>query len=111
VHVGCDHPAGTPRIISTKRDALAIDADGDGRVSPGDTLRYTIVITNAGTGAGEFALLNDIADPNVTLVAGSVTTTQGTVTVGNDAGMTEISVDIGLITPGSVIVVTFDVGQ
>ena len=37
-----------PKLTVTKRDSLQTDADGNGIPSPGDTLRYTIVITNTG---------------------------------------------------------------
>ena len=30
----------------TKSDAIAVDSDGDGQVDPGDTVQYTMVITN-----------------------------------------------------------------
>ncbi|MCX6032418.1 MAG: carboxypeptidase regulatory-like domain-containing protein [Chloroflexi bacterium] len=49
-----------------------IDADSSGGVSPGDTLKYQVVITN-GANTAYNVLYNDTPDPNTTLVAGSVT--------------------------------------
>lgn len=37
-----------PLFVAQKKSSLLIDADGDGYVTPGDTLRYGIVIENTG---------------------------------------------------------------
>ena len=36
----------TPNIVATKRDILINDVDGDGVADPGDTLLYSVAITN-----------------------------------------------------------------
>ena len=77
-----------PNIDVTKRDVLQIDNDGDGQADPGDTIEYAIVIANLGGGAATGVTFNDTPDANTTLVAGSVTTTQGNVTQGNGANDT-----------------------
>jgi uncharacterized repeat protein (TIGR01451 family) len=59
-------------IIATKRDAIQTDVDGDGKADPGDTLRYTVGITNTGTTSATVAAFNDTLDANTSLVAGSV---------------------------------------
>ena len=42
-------PAGVPAMTTTKPEpVLATDADGDGLVSAGDTLAYTVTVTNTG---------------------------------------------------------------
>ncbi|MFH2079277.1 MAG: Ig-like domain-containing protein [Pseudomonadota bacterium] len=42
-------PAGVPAMVTTKPEpVLATDADGDGLVSAGDTLAYTVTVTNTG---------------------------------------------------------------
>lgn len=87
-----------PSMHAVKRDTLVVDADGNGSPSPGDTLLYTITIMNTGSQAGSATITNDIVDPNTTLVAGSVQTTQGTVTAGASGGAT-VGVDVGSI-PG-----------
>ena len=100
----------TPSVGATKDDALLVDADSDGLADPGDTIRYTVVITNNGTGDATSVAFNDTPDPNTALVVGSVTTTQGTVTTGNTAGDTTVSVDAGTLAPyGGTVTITFDV--
>lgn len=56
-----------------KTDTLLIDNDGDGRADPGDTLRYTITITNTGSEATSVNL-DDLIQPNLTVVADSLFT-------------------------------------
>jgi len=97
-----------PEISATKTDALLTD-DGDGLPEPGETLRYTIVITNNGGDASSVAF-NDTPDANTALVAGSVTTSTGTVTTGNGGGDTSVSVNIGTLAgSGGSVTITFDV--
>lgn len=85
------------------------DNDGNGFASVGDVLLYTITIGNTGGSDAEGVVFTDSPDPNTTVVAGSVTTTQGTVTTGNTAGDTSIAVDIGSIEVGDTITITFQV--
>ena len=99
--------AGTSLSV-TKTDALFNDADGDGVPSPGDTLRYEIIITNQTTASAENVVFTDTPDGNTTLVAGSVQTTQGTITSGND-GTPPVRVDIGTIDGLGVVVIHFNV--
>jgi uncharacterized repeat protein (TIGR01451 family) len=103
--------ATTPPALSTATTlavALAIDADHSGDASPGDTLRYTLVIPNA-TGATLTGLLSKLdLDPNETLVAGSVTTDHGTVTTGNAAGDRTVVVAVGDLPAGASATVVFE---
>jgi hypothetical protein len=62
---------GGPSVTATKSDTLVLDVDGDGRADPGDTLRYDVVIANAGTDATSVQLA-DLLDPNLALVPGSL---------------------------------------
>ena len=48
-------------------------------------------------------------DPNTTLVVGSVTTTQGTVVTGNNAGDTTVEVNVGAIPDGTTVTIQFQV--
>jgi hypothetical protein len=63
-----------PNITATKTDMIFTDVDGDGRADPGDTLKYTVTISNPGTDATGVKF-TDTLDTNLTLVAGSVNTT------------------------------------
>jgi len=61
---------GSPMITATKVDALVMtlsgDLDSDGKVDPGDTIRYTVTITNTGMDALG-VMFTDTLDPNTTL--------------------------------------------
>ncbi len=89
-------PALVPSITVSMPDQLLTDVDGDGRADPGDTIKYTVTITNNGTDATGTAF-NDTLDPNLTLVAGSLSASPITA---NDAytatGNVRISVPEGV---------------
>jgi uncharacterized repeat protein (TIGR01451 family) len=59
-------------VKAAKKGILLIDRDGDGRPSPGDTIRYEVVIENTGSQDATGVEFNDPLDPNTELVAGSV---------------------------------------
>jgi Bacterial Ig domain/Bacterial cadherin-like domain len=63
----------TPQVAAAKNDTLQVDNDSDMRADPGDTLRYTITITNTG-GAAKTVSLADTVDANTTLVGTARTT-------------------------------------
>ena len=73
-------------------------------------LEYTIEIFNSG-GPGSDAIFTDTPDANTTLVVGSVTTSQGTVTTGHGGGDTSVEVDLGDIGSGGSpdVTITFQV--
>jgi uncharacterized repeat protein (TIGR01451 family) len=77
--------------------AATNDLDGSGSLSPGDTLLYTIYVTNTGNADALAVILTDTPGARTTLVAGSVITTQGTVTNGNQVGATSVTVDLGTL--------------
>jgi len=87
----------TPNVTATMVDSLLVDLDGDGLTDEGDTLRYTVVLTNTGDRNAGGILFSSSIDPFTTLVLGSVSTTQGTVTSGNTVGDTTVAVDVGTI--------------
>ena len=76
----------TDMIEPYKSWALTVDADHNGIPGPGDTLTYTVVIENVGNHACQEWSFTDIPDANSTLISGSVTTTSGSVIVGNSPG-------------------------
>ena len=99
-----------PILSATKVDALTNDADGDGNISPGDTITYTVVITNTGDQAASGVSFADTPDANTALTVGSVTTTQGAITSGNTAGDSTVGVSLGTIPGGGAsATVVFDV--
>lgn len=98
-----------PLLDATKSDVLQIDADGSSSVSGGDTLRYSIVVSNTGAGSASNIFVEDLlTDANLTLVPGSVTTTAGTVNVGNGGADTTIEVFVPAIAAAGSATVTFD---
>lgn len=99
-----------PAVTATKVGALFTDVNGDGQLGPGDTIQYTVVITNTGNQNASGVVFTNAAPANTTLVVGSVTTTAGTVTTGNTAGNTSVAVNIGTIPGGGgTVTVTFKV--
>lgn len=92
----------------SKAVRLLVDADGSGTPTAGDTLRYTIQIPNAGNLPLTGIVLTDPLGEGLRLVAGSVTTTTGTVVVGNSVGDNRVTVTIPAIAPRALAVVTLD---
>jgi len=95
--------AAAPQMAATKSsvfDPNVDDLDGSGSLTPGDTLEYQVVITNTGAGDALNVVLSDTPDANTSLVVGSVTTTQGTVTSGNGGGDSFVSVALGTLPAG-----------
>ncbi len=54
-------------LDATKTDLLQNDADNSGGPTPGDTIRYTVVITNSGDTDASGVIFSDTPDPNTTL--------------------------------------------
>jgi hypothetical protein len=109
VDLGAYESLPPPMITATKTDTELI-GNMDGIADQGETYRYTITINNAPM--VQDALLTFFTSGvnlNTSLVAGSVSTSQGTVTTGNSGGDTSVGVDVGNVaSPGSVTI-TFDV--
>ncbi len=100
-----------PLLRVQKTYSIFNDLDGNGLPSPGDILKYTITVTNVGReNAGGVALSVGL-DPTVTLVIGSVTTTQGAVLFGNAELDRFVQVNLGTLAGNSEsATVTFRVG-
>lgn len=67
--------AASPSISLSKSDALLVDQDHDGQVTPGDTLRYTLALENSGSADASGVTLVDVLDETLTLVPGSLRST------------------------------------
>ena len=76
--------ASAGQLVATQTATLAVDADGSGLPSPGDTVRYAATITNHGGTAVTSVEFTATPDPHTALDAGSVTTTAGSVSGGNE---------------------------
>lgn len=103
--------SGPPPVLSaTKVATLATDSDGDGTVSPGDTLNYKISIANTGAGAANDVAFTDTPGVYTALIAGSVQAgTPATVTTGNGTTDTAVAVSAATIRPGTAIEMNFQV--
>ncbi len=102
----------TPQLTASKTDALFVDVDLDGNVDVGDRIKYTITITNPdddGNLDAPGVIFNDTPDPSTSLFVGSVMTSQGSVTIGNTAGDTTVSVNVGNIADGASVTIMFEV--
>lgn len=99
-----------PDLAVQKIDSFLIDADNSGMPTPGDTIHYSVTIINSGNQDAGDAIFNDTPDNNTTLVAGSVTTSQGSVTLGNTPGDTSLSINLGDIDgAGGSVTIEFNV--
>jgi uncharacterized repeat protein (TIGR01451 family) len=96
-----------PAVTALKTVVLFVDVNGNAQANPGDTLKYTIVINNTGNQDASGVMYTNAAPANTTLVVGSVTTTQGTVTTGNTAGNTSVLVNVGTIPGGGSVTIMF----
>ncbi|MDZ7679056.1 MAG: hypothetical protein U5K29_10940 [Acidimicrobiales bacterium] len=92
---GVDQPTRThlvrlvPVLHVTAFEHLAVDADGNGVASSGDTVGYVAEVLNGGTGAATDVVVTFDADPDTTIVDASATT--GVVTVADG----QVSVEVG----------------
>jgi uncharacterized repeat protein (TIGR01451 family) len=101
--------AAAPVLAAEKSVILYADSNSNGIPSVGDTLLYLITITNRGNIAATGVVYNDTPDVITTLVGGSVKSSQGSVTKGNAAGDTSLSVDIGIIPAGASVTISYQV--
>jgi len=90
----------------SKTVTLQTDADNNGAVSPNDTLRYQIEITNSGTQASNGVTLTDIIPTNTTFVNASETATSGNISF--NAGNNQIEWTDNMAVSGTAVI-TFDV--
>lgn len=77
---------------------------------PGETVTYTVTLSHAAgstAAAYDIVLADLLADPYLDLVAGSVVTSAGTVTLGNGAGDTTLRIDVPVLALGDTLTVTF----
>ncbi len=93
-----------PRLAADLSDLLAVDADGNGSPSPGDTLEYRAVVRNTGNTAATGVSLAVPVPAHTAPVAGSAATTAGTVQLDAAGGL---RADLGELAAGQSATVTF----
>ncbi len=99
---------GVPDLALSKSANLLNDADGSGTPSPGDTLRYTLLLNNSGAAAATGIVVADVPDANSALINGSVTSTLGTITIGNGPGDTTVQITIATLNAGQSVTIAYD---
>ncbi|MCB9675393.1 MAG: hypothetical protein H6737_09780 [Alphaproteobacteria bacterium] len=99
----------SPALSVALDDQLVVDGDLNGAVTAGDTLRYTAFVVNTGGAAANGVAFDLVPPAGVSLVAGSVTTSFGTVTLGNTPGDTAVHVDLGHFSSFMATAVELDV--
>ncbi len=101
------------RVRVIKEGVLVDDIDGDGGIDPGETIQYTITVTNVSDAVIPTAELEDTGlDPNVDYVPGT-TEVDGAAFADDTVGATVFPLDEGGISLGAlvldqVVVVTFN---
>ena len=103
-----------PNLLFSKSVSDASSGNNDGQAQPGETLTYTLVLSNDGNQSGTNVQISDAAPTGATFVAGSAQitadTSGGSVTnfVGDDAGEDSLLVDLSsLAAGGGSLTITF----
>ena len=99
-----------PAVTAVKHVSLEIDADHNGQVSPGDTLKYTVTIRNSGSQDAGAVVFGDTPDSHTGLVNGSVTALPGgSIASGNGSRDSSVSVDMGTLAgQNHAVTITFN---
>jgi len=102
-----------PLVDAQKTVALYTDINSNGIVDPGDTLRYTITVTNYGAKQATGVILTDSVPANTTYVTNSVYL-DGNPVGQPDGGVSPLIAGIpipggGILLPGATTTITFDV--
>lgn len=91
-----------PALLAHLSGSLAVDADHNGVVSPGDTLAYVAQVSSAGTKQVTDVRFLLTAPAGTVLTSGSVTSTSGTVMAGPD-----VNVSLGTMAPFAKATISF----
>ena len=87
---------------------MKVTDGGDGVVGPGDVLICNLIIENTGGGDATGVTYSGGYE-HTTIVTGSVTTTIGMVTSGNNPGDTHVEVDVGTVPGGGTVEIEYQV--
>lgn len=71
----------------------------------GDTISYTITLSNPGNVTSQNIIFTDILPEGTTFISGTLTNDSGTQQIGNPAS----GIQIGNINPGSTVAITINV--
>ena len=109
----CDDET-TPLSVALELDLEASqpqawDLNGDGYPSEGERLRYTLRLMNPSSEPAQAVILTLPSPDHAAFVAGTATSTAGTVAQGNAAGDTQLVVSFPSVAPGAEITVEIEV--
>jgi len=99
-----------PEIVDPKQDSLYVDVDGNGAASPGDILEYIAEIRNEGNATAIGVTFSDTVDVNTSLMCTppyAPIASQGLITTCTPGHGGSLAADIGDMSPGDVVTVTF----
>lgn len=97
-------PDASAFIEATKTVSIAVDNGTSGVLDPGDTLLYSITLTNQGSETAANVIFTDSVPANTTYVTDSLTTTAGTIDASDTANLV---VNVGTMEPDAVVTITF----
>jgi uncharacterized repeat protein (TIGR01451 family)/fimbrial isopeptide formation D2 family protein len=89
-----------PLVYALKTVQLAGDVNGNGFVDPGDTLQYTISLTNSGATQASGVILTDPIPTGTTYVANSLQM-NGVAIADSTPGMSPLASGIGVVSAGT----------
>ncbi|GJM08649.1 MAG: hypothetical protein DHS20C11_09250 [Lysobacteraceae bacterium] len=107
-----------PDIDVLKVGILVNDLNGDGGIDPGDTIKYSIDVTNKGVSSNQGVITADTLDPNTTYVENTTEVDGGSIADDSGGGATPFPLDddgvnagydLGDIGPGQTVNITFNV--
>jgi uncharacterized repeat protein (TIGR01451 family) len=102
-------PPPIPALYATKRADLAEDLNDDGVIDPGDSLRYTMLVTNFAPVPMFGVDYVEIIDPHVRLIPGSWEVTKGNVTTRDFDGTQVFVYLVGSLDTDEVVIFSFEV--
>jgi uncharacterized repeat protein (TIGR01451 family)/fimbrial isopeptide formation D2 family protein len=95
-------PNANAQIRADKTVAMVVDADGSGNLTPGDTVEWTIVLTNNGPAVTN-VVFSDTVPGSTSYVVGSLTTTKGIAT----AAPPSLSIAVGPMAASETVTIKF----
>jgi uncharacterized repeat protein (TIGR01451 family) len=103
-----------PDVSILKNSTLSLDLNGNGLLDPGDTLRYTLFVLNTGVVNATNVTVKDVPDPYTTYQL-NTTSIDGTprpddVPPSTPFPLDEAGINLGTLTPGQGITITYDRG-
>lgn len=100
---------GQDTLLFPQYDLIKTWSGGNNPAQPGDVLTYTLELENTGLAPATDVTVTDTPDAIGNFRVGTVTTSLGTVVVGNLPGDTSVQVDVPSIDAGETLVVNYQI--